>query len=191
MPKVNIYCPGSIKKWQKTAWYGLAGARRGLAGGSHAQENETFDRRIVIIFGSYRWIHHGCVLFGRLGGTGQRADDSFLPGVESDPRTGGGSPSPMIGDAVWVDRRRLGLRRGDAGLDVVLSLVLQTVSCGGEAFVRASVRQDDGQCEGVQAHAVGGSVSGAHLTGVFGKEHISVAIVHTPMPAVVSEQIFR
>ena len=121
-------------------------------------------------------------------------DDSFLPGVESDPGTGGGSPSHMIGDAVWVDRRRLGLRRGDAGLDVVLSLVLQTLSYGGEAFVRASVRQDDGQCEGVQARAVGGSVSGAHLTGVFGKEHISVAmvaIVHTPMPAVVSEQIFK
>ena len=82
-------------------------------GGSHAQENETYDHEAVIILEEYRGISHRRVMVERLCRTDPVISDSFFQGVdvESDPGTGGGSPSPMIGDAVWVDYRRLGLRR--------------------------------------------------------------------------------
>ena len=82
--------------------------------------------------------------------------------------------------------------RGHESLDRVLRPVLQPPSGGGKAFMGLSVRQDDSERKGVQARAVGRSVPGSHGTGVFGKEHIPVAVVtifHAPMPAVVSKQI--
>ena len=79
-------------------------------------------------------------------------------------------------------------RRGHESLDRVLRPVLQPPSGGGKAFMGLSVRQDDSECKGVQARAVGGSGPGPHGTGVFGKDHIPVAvvaIVHAPMPRLV------
>ncbi len=85
---------------------------------------------------------------------------------------------------------------GHEGLDGVLCPVLQPSFCGGKAVVRASVRQDHGHCEGVQARAIGRAVPGAYWACIFleedVKEHIlgaMISIFHTPMPAVVSELI--
>ena len=63
-----------------------------------------------------------------------------------------------------------GLLCGDESLDGVLCLVLQPPPCCGKAFVGSLVGQDHGQREVIQARAVGGSVPGAHGTGVFGFE---------------------
>ena len=114
--------------------------------------------------------------------------DSVLQGAESDLGSGGPSPSAGrpgddVSEGLWVDGRR-----GHESLDRVLRPVLQPPSGGGKAFMGLSVRQDDSECKVVQARAVGGSGPGPHGTGVFGKDHIPVAvvaIVHAPMPRLV------
>jgi len=55
--------------------------------------------------------------------------------------------------------------------------------------VWASVCQDHDQRESVQARTVRRAVTGAHVTGVFGKEHVPMPVVevfHAPVATVVS-----